>query len=605
MESPAPSVNILVVANDEEVDKVPLELFNSWLVSINANNTSLVWQYFAMVKDGPITCNGIQYVYCCLLCLKKHPGKFLDSLVTIYNGITGNAHKQIASTHPSFHLARKRQLFKPKQLISISTSTFVSANNIHAFIESNNDVVIKRVHGLITRLVVNCKVPLLHTINVDLNEVIQATSYLKPGSHVPMTPGKIDRVLISMFSKFTIWDSIIKQFFVVSVYWIDLQSWIRYKLALGLAVLDGHDAQAYNNAAMVILKHYGIRRNDIVLSINDTTNTSVATDRLIAEADDTFNMHLVNLTCDHAIGKRKRTFNKEIVDSFKECKDLRLAMRQMIGYVWNKKAKSRKINYKKRNKQIGYNVIKIDSQLVANASWPNVVKTKIIAMQMSYSIVNVMPSSRSARYKDNVNNAKELFKFVLVDKATRLFRRPELNMTPNTLPDDDIDKLDEINKSKVRVGNWIYVNEVVNVSQWWRKNGVHHYLVEHIVVRHLDAPNSNSLQECVFSVSKHIDNAVRQNLGNAKFEMLLILAFNKAFIKDMESKNLFTVDNLITLLRSAADATEVATNIIKYFDLDGDVKDDETDEGMEIVAMLKSAAHDVQQQHDANGSATA
>jgi hypothetical protein len=31
----------------------------------------------------------------------------------------------------------------------------------------------------------------------------------------------------------------------------------------------------------------------------------------------------------------------------------------MIGYVWNKKAKSRKINYEKRNEQIGYNVIKV------------------------------------------------------------------------------------------------------------------------------------------------------------------------------------------------------------------------------------------------------
>jgi hypothetical protein len=31
----------------------------------------------------------------------------------------------------------------------------------------------------------------------------------------------------------------------------------------------------------------------------------------------------------------------------------------MIGYVWNKKAKSRKINYEKCNEQIGYNVIKV------------------------------------------------------------------------------------------------------------------------------------------------------------------------------------------------------------------------------------------------------
>jgi hypothetical protein len=87
--------------------------------------------------------------------------------------------------------------------------------------------------------------------------------------------------------------------------------------------------------------------------------------------------------------------------------------------------------------------------------------------------------------------------------------------------------------------------------------------------------------------------------------MLLIVALNKAFIKDMESKDVFTIDNLITSLKLATDATEAATNIIKYFDLDGDVHDDEIDEGMEIVAMLKSMARDVQQQHDANKFAIA
>jgi hypothetical protein len=123
------------------------------------------------------------------------------------------------------------------------------------------------------------------------------------------------------------WDSIIKQFFGISEYWIDLQSWIRYKLALGLAVPDGHNAQACNDATMAVLKRYGIRRSDIVLSINDTTNTSLATSRLIVGTDGTCNMHLANVVCDHATRKRKRTINKEVVDSFEECEDLRLAVR--------------------------------------------------------------------------------------------------------------------------------------------------------------------------------------------------------------------------------------------------------------------------------------
>jgi hypothetical protein len=328
----------------------------------------------------------------------------------------------------------------------------------------------------------------------------------------------------------------------------------------------------------------------------------------------------------------------------------------------------------------------------ASTSWPNVVKTKITARQMTYSVVNIVPSSRSGEqsdeedgyggdgqwdgktrwdhvpkvkvraeqlgvignklrnriqkeldsyfpspsdqqlvamicdlvmltvalpwlcaigYKDNVDNAKELFKFALVDEATRSFRPPEPDAMRNVpLDDDDVDvqvcddddvfgmvnvgspsqdiesranvalntttpnglanktfkewillkvdwlawllneqKLDEIDKSKVHSDNWIYVSEVINVSQWWRKNSLHHRLAERIVARHLDAPNSNGLQERMFSVCKHIDNALWQNLGNAKFEMLLILAFNKAFIKDIESKDLFTVDNLIASLK--------------------------------------------------------
>ncbi len=113
MESPTPSVNISTAANDGEVNQAPRELFDSRLMLVNANKTSLVWQYFTMVKDGWITCNGIRYIYYCFLCLKKHPCKFLDCLVTIYNGTIDNAHKHITSTHPNVHLALKCQSLEP------------------------------------------------------------------------------------------------------------------------------------------------------------------------------------------------------------------------------------------------------------------------------------------------------------------------------------------------------------------------------------------------------------------------------------------------------------------------------------------------------------
>ncbi len=322
----------------------------------------------------------------------------MDSLIAIYNNTTGNTHKHITSTHPSLHHAHKHQLLKPKQLISILISAFANANNIRAFIESGNDTVIKCVHVLIAQLVVNHKASLSLATDVDLNEVIQATLYLKLKLYVPMTPNKINRALISMFSKFTVcvnglivkartmnmpadydelpdkytdsssgwlvinhdgWDSVIKQFFDVSMYSINLKLWIRYKLVFDLVVPNGHGAQTCNNTTMVVLKHYAIHRSNIILSINDTNNAFVIIGRLIADANDTCNMQLANLAYNHTIEKQKRTLNKRIVNLFEECKDMRLAMRQMIRYIWNKKAKSRKINYEKCNKQINYNVTKV------------------------------------------------------------------------------------------------------------------------------------------------------------------------------------------------------------------------------------------------------
>jgi hypothetical protein len=148
-------------------------------------------------------------------------------------------------------------------------------------------------------------------------------------------------------------------------------------------------------------------------------------------------------------------------------------------------------------------------------------------------------------YKDNVNNAKELFKSALVDKATRSFQPLEPDAMRNVpLDDDDVDvqvcddddvfgmvnvgspnqdiesranttlnttspsdltneafkewillkvdwlawllneqKLDKIDKCKVYSGNWIYVSEVVDVSQLWRKNDKRHRLAERIATR--------------------------------------------------------------------------------------------------------------------------
>jgi len=47
-----------------------------------------------------------------------------------------------------------------------------------------------------------------------------------------------------------------------------------------------------------------------------------------------------------------------------------------------------------------------------------------------------LPWLCAARYKDNVDNAKEFFKSALIDEATRSFRPPEPDAPPDN---DDID----------------------------------------------------------------------------------------------------------------------------------------------------------------------
>ncbi len=66
---------------------------------------------------------------------------------------------------------------------------------------------------------------------------------------------------------------------------------------------DGHNSQVCNDAAMAVLKCYDICYNDIVLSINDITNVSIVTSRLIVGMNGTYNMHLANLACDHMTRK--------------------------------------------------------------------------------------------------------------------------------------------------------------------------------------------------------------------------------------------------------------------------------------------------------------
>ena len=65
----------------------------------------------------------------------------------------------------------------------------------------------------------------------------------------------------------------------------------------------------------------------------------------------------------------------------------------------------------------------------------------------------------------------------------------------------------------------------------------------------------------------------------------------------METGSSFTVNALVESVKSASSATEAASTLIEFFDLEGNIDDDETEDGLAIANTLKSAAKFIQEHH--------
>lgn len=168
--------------------------------------------------------------------------------------------------------------------------------------------------------VVNNKLPLSTTTSDDFNELIHTASHLTIGTYIPITnKQKMDYLLVQMFASFITdvraliaatralfvydsltkdvndvdacinnpglasthrgwiivchdgwWDSTLKQFFGVSIFFINPSTWVWYQLALGLATPDGHSAEKCAEAVLQGLDRYGIGALDIYVSVNKT-----------------------------------------------------------------------------------------------------------------------------------------------------------------------------------------------------------------------------------------------------------------------------------------------------------------------------------------------
>jgi hypothetical protein len=389
---------------------------------VSAKRTCWAWEYIFKFSNGIVVNSrplamqrvGVPCEYVCRICYDHKANiPVMDCVVALHNNGISNGISHLQCKH---NLSDPVAKVDKVPALSTTTSKLLqessssSSTNLQKFLSGGNVRQLRHVHSLAARLVVNNKLPLSLTTSDDFNALIDAASHLKIGTYVPMTKRKMDYLLVQMFSSFIAdvralitttralfvhdthaesrnkeaadndarnnntpahqhrgwlivchngWDSAQKQFFGVSIFFINPATWVRYQLALGLATPDGHSAEMCSEAAFQVLDRYGIQKSDIYASVNDTTNSAVATGRSLANKDGDCMMHMCNLVADHASGKKVRTRQKVVVDDFPECEALRQKTHAMIKYITSRKAKQRMINYRTRNAEAGKQTIRL------------------------------------------------------------------------------------------------------------------------------------------------------------------------------------------------------------------------------------------------------
>lgn len=146
---------------------------------------------------------------------------------------------------------------------------------------------------------------------------------------------------------------------------------------------------------------------------------------------------------------------------------------------------------------------------------------------------------------------------------------------------------EQLDLLKVNNGDCLYIAERVDILLWWKENSKMHRYVSCIAAAVLAKPESNSLQERVFSCASLIDTDLRKSLGNEKFEMLCICSFNKKFIEEQDSQSMAELMNTIGSESSFNEAAEAAS---KFFDLAEDEADNPELDIPTFNSLLRSAA---------------
>ncbi|GMH46135.1 hypothetical protein BSKO_14099 [Bryopsis sp. KO-2023] len=254
--------------------------------------------------------------------------------------------------------------------------------------------VLEQVHVRVARFQIKNGIAERHHNSEDLTALLQEATRLPPNGYVSVGRHKLARIERQTFADFVLnvrklvanareifikhgnrddpnfkysfatighdgWESTLRSFYGVSLFFINPVSWELERLALGLARPASHSDEDCKAAIMTVAERYGIVPNDLFRASNDTASAAVAISRELVGEEGDCKMHVISLAIEHAIGKRTRTKSKQIVDSFEPVELIRRKGRALIKYITSKKAKKRWDNYVALNEAMGHKVIRL------------------------------------------------------------------------------------------------------------------------------------------------------------------------------------------------------------------------------------------------------
>ena len=363
-----------------------------------SKKTSPVWHFIHRLVNGPVkNDNGKATEYICMLCVKKKkPWKSCLVMLSNHNPANGMSH--LKSRHDLAYQEYLEQS-SPKDKLLEGSKTPAATSGIQSMLSKGNSSHLDKVHTHLASVIVSHGLPLSFSQSQDVTALLQAATELKAFTYEKLSKGRQNLLLGSMFSAYIAkvktlivrakavfmpsdvdieacsaanvrvpgwatlmydgWDAIDKSFFGVSLSFILPGEWINWKIPIGLAQPSSHSAEDCAAAALIVCKRVGVYQCDLQDSCNDTTNSSVATGRILTGRNGSCSMHVSSLLIEHAIGKRVRTRNRKVVDSFDKHETLRKKHQACVKYIWSKRAKARRKMYIARNEAASLSTIRV------------------------------------------------------------------------------------------------------------------------------------------------------------------------------------------------------------------------------------------------------